>query len=79
MNKDELFRINTMYCHKYFDTVIDLASDKTFKAAWITIEKERIEIGLPERYTTYNSFRKAFHLHTNKVLLNAKTKKSRLN
>ena len=79
MNKDELFRINTMYCDKYFDTVIDLASDCTFKAAWERIETERIEIGLPERYTTYNSFRKAFHVHTNKVLLHAKTKKGRLN
>ena len=75
MNKDELFRINTQYNYKYFDTVIDLASDRTFKAAWETIEIERIEIGLPERYTTYNSFRHAFHVHTNKVLLFSKTKR----
>jgi hypothetical protein len=79
MNKDELFRINTMYCEDYFKTLVGLVSDRTFKAAWQTIEIERIEIGLPERYTTYNSFRKAFHLHTNKVLLHAKTKKDRTN
>ena len=76
MNKDELFRINTLYCEKYFDTVIDLAIDRTFKAAWEQIEIERIEIGLPERYTTYNSFRKAFHLHTNKVLLRSKQRRA---
>jgi hypothetical protein len=74
MNKDELFRINTMYCEKYFDTLIELASDRTYKSAWETIEYERSEIGLPERYSSYNSFRKAFHLHTNNVLLKAKQK-----
>ena len=75
MDKEELYRINTMYCDKYFDTLIELASDRTFKAAWQMIENERIDIGLPERYTTYNSFRKAFHLHTNNKLLRAKQKK----
>lgn len=76
MNKDELFRINTMYCDKYFDTLIGLATNKTFKAAWEQIEIERIQIGLPERYTTYNSFRKAFHLHTNNVLLRSKQRRA---
>lgn len=76
MNKDELFRINTMYCEDYFKTLVGLASDRTFKAAWETIETERMEIGLPERYTTYNSFRKAFHLHTNSMLLRSKQKRT---
>ena len=79
MNKDELFRVNTMYCEDYFKTLVSLACDMSFKAAWEQIETERIEIGLPERYTTYNSFRKAFHLHTNNVLLRSKQKKGRLN
>jgi hypothetical protein len=76
MNKDELFRINTMYCANYFNTVTSKASDKTFKQAWEIVENERIEIGLPERYTSYDSFRKAFHFHTNKMLSNHKQKRN---
>lgn len=74
MNKEELFRINTMYEENYFKTLLDLATDRSFKQAWETIETERIEIGLRERYTTYNSFRQAFHIHTNNVLLRTKKK-----
>lgn len=76
MNKEELYRINTMYEENYFNTLVGLATDKTFKAAWEQIETERIEIGLRERYTTYNSFRKAFHLHTNNVLLRSKQRRA---
>jgi hypothetical protein len=79
MNKEELFRINTMYCEKYFDTLLELASDRTYKSAWETIEYQRAEIGLPERYSSYNSFRKAFHFHSNKVLSMAKQKTGQMN
>lgn len=76
MNKDELFRINTKYCEHYFKTVINYAFDQPYKKAWERVEMERIDIGLGERYTTYNSFRQAFHKHTHQNF--TQNKKERL-
>lgn len=66
MDKEELYRINTMYNADYFNTILDIASSGTFKQAWEQIEETREEIGLPGRYTSYASFRKAFHLYSQK-------------
>jgi len=76
MDKEELYRINTKYCERYFDTVRELATDRTFKKAWITIESERSEIGLPERYQSYTSFRKAFMHNTHETFNQAKKKRA---
>lgn len=67
MDINELFRVNTMYEENYFATVLEYSRDLTYKDSWNRIEGERIDIGLRERYTTYNSFRQAFYQYTHKT------------
>jgi hypothetical protein len=44
----------------YFHRFYELSGEcRTHQEAWIKLEEEREELGLDEKYTTYNSFRKA--------------------
>jgi hypothetical protein len=44
----------------YFHRFYELSGEcKTHQEAWLKLEEEREELGLDEKYTTYNSFRKA--------------------
>ena len=44
----------------YFHRFYELSGEcKTHQEAWQKLEEEREELGLDEKYTTYNSFRKA--------------------
>jgi hypothetical protein len=44
----------------YFHRFYELSGEcRTHQEAWIRLEEERDELGLDEKYTTYNSFRKA--------------------
>ena len=44
------------YFHRFYELVSDC---KNHQEAWQKLEEEREELGLNEKYTTYNSFRKA--------------------
>ena len=44
------------YFHRFYELVPDC---KNHQEAWQKLEEEREELGLNEKYTTYNSFRKA--------------------
>jgi hypothetical protein len=44
----------------YFHRFYELSGEcRTHQEAWQKLEEEREELGLDEKYTTYNSFRKA--------------------
>lgn len=44
----------------YFHRFYELSGEcRTHQEAWQKLEEERDELGLDEKYTTYNSFRKA--------------------
>lgn len=44
----------------YFHRFYELTSEtQTHQEAWQRLEEERNELGLDEKYTSYNSFRKA--------------------
>jgi hypothetical protein len=44
----------------YFHRFYELSGEcRTHQEAWMKLEEEREELGLDEKYTTYNSFRKA--------------------
>ena len=44
----------------YFHRFYELSGEcKTHQEAWQKLEEEREDLGLDEKYTTYNSFRKA--------------------
>jgi len=44
----------------YFHRFYELSGEcRTHQEAWQKLEEERDELGLVEKYTTYNSFRKA--------------------
>ena len=44
----------------YFHRFYELSGEcRTHQEAWQKLEEEREELGLSEKYTTYNSFRKA--------------------
>jgi len=44
----------------YFRRFYELSGEcRTHQEAWQKLEEEREELGLDEKYTTYNSFRKA--------------------
>ena len=44
------------YFHRFYELDPDC---KNHQEAWQKLEEEREELGLNEKYTTYNSFRKA--------------------
>lgn len=44
------------YFHRFYELT---AETQTHQEAWQRLEEERNELGLDEKYTSYNSFRKA--------------------
>lgn len=48
----------------YFQRVYEILPDAgTLRAAWEATEAERAEVGLPERYSSYESFRRGKNYH----------------
>ena len=50
----------------YFERFFELCAQKpTYRDAWEAVEAERESVGLPERYSSYESFRvqKAYHIN----------------
>lgn len=50
----------------YFERFFELcAENPTYRQAWESLEHEREEFGMPERYSSYESFKrgKSYHLH----------------
>lgn len=55
--------------HGYFERFFEICSETpTYKAAWEALEEERAGFGLPEKYTSYESFRVGKTLHINSLI-----------
>lgn len=66
--------LQTMTIEGYFRRFYEILPDfRTNKETWEALEADRIEAGLPERYSSYESFRsaKCYHLHAGLMRVNS--------
>lgn len=53
----------------YFERFFELCGEKpTYREAWEALEDERHDFGLPERFTSYESFRAGKTQHYNRLV-----------
>lgn len=53
----------------YFERFFELCAEtRTYREAWECLEDEREDFGLPERYSSYESFRRGKSYHLNNLV-----------